>query len=236
MSLPWFVFRHVEIEGLGTLATLMERKEIPYRYVDLFRGELVPDHLDGIGGLIVMGGPMNVDEEERFPFLREETRFLRQALAQEIPILGICLGSQLIAKAAGARVYKGSQKEIGWKPLTFTEAGTVDPLFEGFAGGCMAFHWHGDTFDLPDGAVHLCRSDLYRHQAFRIGTRVYAFQFHLEVDRPMIREWLSDLENQQEMAVAGVTSAEILEGIERYGKEFEAMGARVFERFFRSVR
>ena len=252
MSLPWLVFRHVEIEDLGTLAPLMDKEGIPYRSIDLFRGESVPEDLDGIGGLIVLGGPMNVDEEERFPFLREETRLLRQAIAQDVPILGICLGSQLIAKAAGARVYKGHKREIGWKPVTFTQAGTVDPFFEGIAGdvrhqqergseqqtteGCMAFHWHGDTFDLPDGAVHLCQSALYQYQAFRIGTRIYAFQFHIEVDGPMIQRWLADPGDQREMTEAGVTAIEILDGIEKYGRELEATGSRVFERFFRSVR
>ncbi|RMF89548.1 MAG: type 1 glutamine amidotransferase, partial [Methanobacteriota archaeon] len=135
-------------------------------------------------------GPMNVYEEERYPFLRDEDRLIKQALETGAPVLGICLGAQLIAKAAGARVWQGPEKEIGWGEVRLTEEGRRDPLFKGFPLEFPVFHWHGDSFDLPSGAVPLAENDLYL-QAFRLGGAI-GLQFHLEVTAGMIRSWLSE--------------------------------------------
>jgi len=130
---------------------------------------------------------MGVYEDDRYPWLREEDRLLEAAITHDLPTLGICLGSQLIAKAAGARVAPGPEKEIGWYPLTLTQDGQADPLFARFPSTFEAFEWHGDIFDLPRGAVNLVSAARYPHQAFRIGRRVYGLLFHLEVTPLTVR-------------------------------------------------
>jgi GMP synthase (glutamine-hydrolysing) len=124
-------------------------------------------------GLIVMGGPMGVYEEARFPFLRRERNLIERALADRVPVLGICLGSQLLASALGAPVRKGLRKEIGWHPVYLEDAAGDDPLFRETPVEFDAFHWHGDVFDLPTGAVRLAHSSLTEYQAFRYGENAY---------------------------------------------------------------
>jgi GMP synthase (glutamine-hydrolysing) len=123
------------------------------------------------------------------PGLAAELALLQQALKAGAPLLGICLGAQLIAKALGARVYRNAQKEIGWAPIHFTEAGQADPLFQGMEPEETFFHWHGETFDLPQGAEWLAYSEGCRHQAYRYRSNVYGLQFHPEVTAEMIADW-----------------------------------------------
>ena len=238
MSLkPWLVFRHVEIEDLGLIAPIMEAEEILYRYVDLFRGDPVPERLDKIGGIVLMGGPMGVYDEDRYPYLVAENRLVQEALDADLPILGVCLGSQLIAKAAGARVFKGPRREIGWLPIRLTAEGEKDPVMGALREAPVVLHWHGDTFDLPEGAVHLASSERYPHQAFRIGRRSYALQFHLEVDPRMIDRWLKSPNNLRELAdVSDDTSAEVIrrESPENMSRLLGAADA-FFKAFFRQT-
>jgi GMP synthase (glutamine-hydrolysing) len=119
-----------------------------------------------------------------------EVAAIRKALDARLPILGICLGSQLLAKAAGSQVFRGAQPEVGWAPVQLTTSGSQDPLFEGLPNSFTAFHWHGDTFTLPEGSERLASSDLYRNQAFRLGSNAYGLQFHLEVTREMAKDWM----------------------------------------------
>ncbi len=200
MSLfPWLVFRHVEIEDLGLIGSVMSARRVPVRYVNLFRGDPVPEKLAGVGGIILMGGPMGVYDDDRYPFLGPENRLVRQALDARLPMLGICLGSQIMAKAAGARVMKGPRREIGWHPIRLTSEGEKDAVMSSLRETPVVFHWHGDTFDLPEDAVLLASSERYPHQAFRIGTRAVALQFHLEVDPRIIDRWLSSPDNLREL-------------------------------------
>ncbi len=155
--------------------------------------------LDGYDGLIVLGGPMNVDEVGDYPNLETEVHLIRQAIDKEMPTLGVCLGSQLLAKALGAKVTKNPEKEIGWYDVSPTSEGEGDPLLSNFTKTEKIFQWHGDTFDLPKGAELLASSPLCKHQAFKYGDRVYGFQFHLEVDKPMIERWLRVPENKREI-------------------------------------
>lgn len=181
--------QHVECEPMGWFEDHLREWGIPFEYRYLYAGDPVPRSLKGFTGLIVMGGPMNVYEEEVYPFLRDETDLLRAALAEDLPVLGVCLGSQLIAKAAGARVRRAPWKEIGWCPLALTPEGRRDPLLRGLGPEFPVFQWHGDTFDLPPGGLLLARSPV-GHQAFRLGNRIYALQFHLEVTASLIETWL----------------------------------------------
>jgi len=158
--------------------------------VKLWEGEPIPEpgsfHL-----LILMGGPMSVHDEDVHSFLSGEKIFVRRWVREGNPILGICLGAQLIADCLGARVYRGDKEELGWYEMTVTEEGKNDPLVRGFPQRFPAFQWHSETFDLPKGAILLASARDYPHQAFRFRDLTYAFQFHLEVTEEMLHTWLS---------------------------------------------
>ncbi len=191
------ILKHVPFEGPGTLTEPLKALGIKYREVNLYEGG-APKSLEGCGGLIIMGGPMNVYEEAEYPFLKDVDRLMKEALAKKLPMIGVCLGAQLMAKAAGAKVTKGAKKEIGWYPLHLTEEANTDPAFKTLPNEVEVFQWHGDTFDIPQGAVRLASSELFPNQAFRIGDNAYAFQFHIEVTEGIIREWLEI--NEKELA------------------------------------
>jgi len=177
-------------EGPGVFAPLLKESNLAADFCRPYRGEPVPDSVDGYGALIVLGGPMGLDEQERYPFLGKEIALIQQAIAEGVPLLGICLGAQLIARAAGATISKGPEKEVGWYPLRLTDAGRGDPLLAGMEEEFTVFQWHGDTFDIPDGADNLAASPLFPHQAIRVGRHAYGLQFHLEVTEEMVGEWL----------------------------------------------
>ena len=182
-------FRHVPFEGFGRIQPALERHGILLQAVDLYQDPDQPLAWDAADGLLFMGGPMSANDD--LPFLRRELDLIASAAAAGTPMLGVCLGSQLIAKALGGAVYKNPVKEIGWAPLHWTPAAREDALFRDLASSEPVFHWHGETFDLPPGAAWLAYSDACRHQAFRVGSNVYGLQFHLEVTPGMIADWLS---------------------------------------------
>ena len=134
---------------------------------------------------------MNVYEEMRFPFLKDEDSFLKEATRCGVPVLGICLGAQLLAKALGARVKKAPAKEVGWYRVGLTEDGRRDPLFKGIPGRLTVFQWHEDTFEMPGGGVLIAGSFPCMHQAFRFGHNAYGLQFHIEVTSDMVKSWLA---------------------------------------------
>jgi GMP synthase (glutamine-hydrolysing) len=185
------ILRHVSHESAGTLEGVLSEMEVNFRYIDLFAPECEPPDLKMVSGLVVLGGPMNVDEVERHPHLAWEVSLIKQALAAGLPVLGICLGAQLLAKALGARVYPNQVKEIGWYRINLTPHADRDSLFEGSGKQITVFHWHGDTFDLPPGAVRLAQNELCPNQAFRYGRSAYGLQFHIEMTAEMIDSWLA---------------------------------------------
>jgi GMP synthase (glutamine-hydrolysing) len=184
------VCQHVPYEPLGTLDPKLRRSGFRIRYVNFGRDPHMRPTLEGYAGLVVLGGPMSVDEVDRHPHLATEMELVLEAVDRQIPVLGICLGAQLIAKALGAAVRAGAKKEIGWHDVALTDVAGSDPLLGHLARETRLFQWHGDVFDLPDGAVHLASSERCAYQAFRHGSNVYGFQFHLEVDEPLIERWL----------------------------------------------
>ena len=182
-------FRHVPFEHLGRIEPELASRGIGIDYADLYQpGAAEPDPAR-YDGLICMGGAMSVNDG--LPYLEREARWIAQAMEAGRPVLGVCLGAQLIAKALGARVYRNPVKEIGWFEIELTGEGAADPLFAGAAQRETVFQWHGETFDLPPGARWLASSPACRHQAFRIGASAYALQFHLEVTPEMIADWCS---------------------------------------------
>lgn len=170
------VLQHVPFEGPGSIADWLAARRTDMGCTRLFAGDPLP-RADEIDALIAMGGPMSVNDEDALAWLRPEKQLVRDAVARGIPVLGVCLGAQLIVSALGARVYAGAEREIGWFPVN----GVPDaaPGFR-FPPEFLAFHWHGETFDLPAGAVRLARSAACANQAFRVGRRVIGLQFHLE--------------------------------------------------------
>ncbi len=192
--------RHLAFEDLGAFEPVLVREGFDVRYRDIGLDGLA--RLDPLAPdlLVVLGGPISVYEEDRYPFLVEEIALLRARLAAGRPTLGICLGAQLIACALGAAVYPGPQKEIGFAPIALTEAGRASCLaaFE----DAPVLHWHGDTFDLPAGAELLASTDVCRNQAFAIGRTTLAVQFHPEAGGPGFERWL--IGHTLELAHAGI--------------------------------
>jgi GMP synthase (glutamine-hydrolysing) len=232
---PIPILRHVPHEPAGTIEDALATAGLEFQYIDLFREAPADFTTDGPPGLIVMGGPMNVDETAQYPFLAQEIGWIRDAVRRQVPVLGVCLGSQLLAKALGARVYPmgggstlkrelqpGSTlkrelqrvvpiKEIGWFQIELTPEAASDPLF-GYRceGGnrdwgqqppkLTVFQWHGDTFDLPERAVCLARSEVCPHQVFRYGDSAWGLQFHIEMTAAMVDDWLGEPGNCGELA------------------------------------
>lgn len=186
------VLQHVPFEGLGSIGAWLSQRGARVTYSRFFESAQLPALTD-IDLIIALGGPMSVNDEERFPWLREEKHFVAEAIASNKAVLGICLGAQLIANALGSRVYPGSEKEIGWFPVLaeLTESDTFV-----FPASTEVFHWHGETFDLPAGAVRLASSAACRNQAFQIGARVIGLQFHLETTPESAAEILNNCANE----------------------------------------
>lgn len=186
-------FRHVPFEGLGLIESALLLRGIDFDYCDLFRLRATAPPADAYDGFIFLGGPMSVNDE--LPFLLEEMRLIERAARRDAPVLGICLGAQMIARALGGYVYRNAEKEIGWFDIHLTEAGRRDPVLGGLAPVETVFHWHSDTFELPREAEWLAWSQLTRHQAYRIGRSIYGLQFHPEVTPAMIVKWSEEDEN-----------------------------------------
>ena len=229
------VFQHVPYEILGNLDPLLRDAGFRIRYVNFGRQPDAKPDLSRYHGLIVLGGPMNCDQSDRYPHLATEIEAIRAAIDAGKPVLGICLGAQLIARALGARVEPNATKEIGWYPLQPTAAGREDPLFKFFTDTQMIFQWHGDTFAIPSGATHLATSPDCSNQAFRYGDNVYGLQFHLEVDEPMILRWLRTDSMAREAREIG--GAEYIDKIAADTKTHidhsVALGERIFGEFIR---
>ena len=153
---------------------------------------------DDFDGLIVMGGPMSANDD--LTGLKDELRMIERAIGNDSPVLGICLGSQLIAKALGARVYRNAELEIGWEPVFLTDGAKADAVLGGMESPAMFFHWHGETFDLPASAEWLAYSTKCKHQAYRYGRKVYGIQFHPEITAEMIDDWCAQPVNCGDVA------------------------------------
>jgi GMP synthase (glutamine-hydrolysing) len=180
--------RHVAFEDLGLLSAILDQAGWTVSYCDASVNDLAHRSIANADLLVVLGGPIGVYDSEAYPFLNDETRLLERRLAQDRPTLGICLGSQLMARALGARVYPGLIKDIGWGPVTLTSEGEASCLSALGSGGPV-LHWHGDTFDLPDNALRLASTPNYENQAFAYGKSALALQFHLEADPSWLEEW-----------------------------------------------
>jgi GMP synthase-like glutamine amidotransferase len=225
------ILQHVAGEGPGLLDEIFQERDWTQDVIHLYRGQLLPQDLQGFSLLLIMGGPMNVDEEDRFPFLKTEVGLIRMALQHGLPMLGICLGAQLMAKAAGARVYHGPKKEIGWYEVQLTEEGRNDPFLSCFPPIFPVFQWHGDTFDLPPDALPLVSSEAYTNQAFRISNRAYGLQFHLEITNNMIESWLEESKEDTAFTKGTFSPDKILSETPHYLPQIHSLARQFFSSF-----
>jgi len=187
---PLALIRNDPGDTLGVARQILEEDGLPLLAIDAWAEDL--PGLEDVSGIVAFGGAMNVDETERFPYLAEERDLVRAAVQRGLPVLGICLGAQLLARALDAPVMRAPVREIGFTPIRPTVAGTSDPLISCFPDGDLVFHWHEDTFELPRGSELLATGDHVPMQAFRVGERAWGLQFHLEIDRPEIELWIED--------------------------------------------
>ena len=182
------VLQHIACEPPGEFEDVLVERGASIHRVELDEGEPLPGR-EGFDLIVAMGGPMSVNDEAEHPWLVEEKRLIGDAVHAGTPFWGACLGVQLLAASLGARVYAGSLPEVGILPVMLTDESLADPVFAGLPRELHTLQWHGDTFDLPEGAVRLAGSAAYPNQAFRYGRSAYGVQFHLEVSAEMAREW-----------------------------------------------
>jgi GMP synthase-like glutamine amidotransferase len=180
-------FQHVSFEGLGCIDQWIKEKGHSVNFTKFYADAALPD-INSIDWLIIMGGPMGVYDDDKFSWLKKEKEFIKQAIAANKTVIGICLGSQLIAEALGSKVYKNTEKEIGWFDVALTRDGRKNKLLAGFENNFKVFHWHGDTFDLPANAVHLIQTSICKNQAFLYKEKVLGLQFHFEVTKETLTE------------------------------------------------
>src|SRR4051794_38764385 len=226
------VFQHDPFEDLGVFAEVLEKQRTTYRVIRLFHGETPADDRERMKALIVLGGRMNSQDEESYPFLRWEKRIIRAAIDEAVPVLGICLGAQLIAATLGSAIYQGRVKEIGWSSISMTPHGQVDSLLGYLPENATVFQWHGDGFDLPSGAIRLASSSNYENQAFRLGKTIYGLQFHLEVTPRMIERWMD--ERSRDLAEAPyVIPDKIRADTQSYAPTLKYYGERFIAEFLR---
>lgn len=226
------VIKHIDIEGPGTFEEFFRNTAWGLRIVDLSKEKLRLEDFSQLAAIISLGGPMNVCEEAKYPFLKEEDRLLKRAASKGVPILGICLGAQVLAKACGAKVKKAKEKEIGWHRINLTGEGERDPLFENLPSELAVFQWHEDTFEIPEGAAHLAQSRACLNQAFRFEKNAYGLQFHIEVTPAMVESWIKGY-IKKETADPGIKDMLI----ESYKKEgpFKKQADTVYLNFARII-
>ncbi len=228
------IVKHIDIEGPGTLGDFLKARGEAFRIVELGAGEPLPPDPKVFKAVVVLGGPMNVDEEDRFSFLKPENDFIQKTLKAGVPYLGICLGSQLLAKAAGARVVKSPVKEIGWYRVALTAEGKKDPLFKGYREADPIYHWHGDMFQIPSNGKLLASAEGCPHQALKVGENAYGLQFHVEVTDKSIKEWCDEYCATDLPGRMGHAKS-MMEDYWKHKQVFDAQAQRLYQNFLEII-
>ena len=231
---PVLCIRNDRDDTLGITVPALAEHGVPVIRLDAFDPVVRWPGLDEVSGLVVFGGEMNVDEFERYPYLLTQRDLMRRAVDAGLPVLGICLGAQMLARALDARVYRAPIRELGFKPVRITEAGEADKLLGAFHSGDRVFQWHEDTFDLPDGAELLAAGDDVQVQAFRIGPNAWGVQFHFEVDAEGVDAWLRVAEPSLER-VWKRSAGEVREELRLYLDAQQQRSRRLFDAFARLI-
>jgi GMP synthase (glutamine-hydrolysing) len=225
------VLQHIACEPPGVYEDVLRERGSRLHRVEVDAGEALPPWR-GFDAIVAMGGPMSVNDEETLPWLREEKALVAEAVRAGVPFWGVCLGVQLLASSLGARVYPGGEPEVGVLPVELTEAGLDDPVFGAVPRCLVTLQWHGDTFDLPVGAVRLAGSNAYANQAFRVAN-AYGVQFHLEVSPDMAREWadVPEYDASLETVLGPGAAGELVRAVDERSGEMLRHGRSVFERW-----
>lgn len=226
MATIW-VLQHERVENLGIIEQVLLSYGLTPRYVRTFAGEGVPGKMRDAAALISMGGPMGVYEHVQHPFLLDEMRLMERALGEEKPVLGICLGSQLLAAVLGAEVRRGEHKEIGWHRVDLSPAGRADALFSELEPSFTAYHWHGDVFSVPPEAVSLAASEQTACQAFSRDGRAYGVLFHMEVTEKIVGDMVSSFAD--ELQQQNLDGPEIIAQARQHLPELEHRGRAFFQ-------
>jgi GMP synthase-like glutamine amidotransferase len=229
------VLQHIACEPPGVFEDVLDERDAALHRVEVDEGDPLPDWR-GFDAIVAMGGPMSVNDEAELPWLRDEKRLIADAVRAGTPFWGVCLGVQLLASALGARVYPGSSPEVGLLPVTLTGEGRDDPVFAVLPEELVTLQWHGDTFDLPEGAVRLATSPAYPNQAFRYGDGAYGVQFHLEVSAAMAREWadVPEYEEYAERVLGPGSLPGLISAMEKQAESIRDSGRLLFERWLDS--
>ena len=196
-------FQHVSFEGLGSIERFLKAHHFEISYTRFYEDVRLPN-LEEIDFLIIMGGPMSVNDEDKFSWLKAEKQFIRAFIKTKKPVLGICLGAQLIASSMGTKVYPNTYKEIGWFPIEVASAHEIMTFH--FPISTTVFHWHGETFDLPPNAIHLAKNKTCNNQAFQLGNHTIGLQFHLEMTKKTLHEMV--MNSKDELIVSPFVQSE----------------------------
>ena len=228
------VIRHLAFEDLGSFAPVLQAHGYQVNYVEAGYDDL--SMIDALSEslLVVLGGPISVNDTAMFPFLDEEISLLKRRIAADKPTLGICLGAQLIARALGAQVYSAAVKEVGWYEIHLTAAGEQSALRYLDAKHCCMLHWHGETFDLPAGAALLASSERCQHQAFSYGKNILALQFHPEITQRGMEKWFIGHIGEI-MQSEGVSVEKLREDTRQFANQLEVQGELFFNSWFNEV-
>jgi GMP synthase-like glutamine amidotransferase len=229
------VLQHIACEPPGVFEDVLHERGAELHRVELDEGESMPDWR-AFDAIVAMGGPMSVNDEAELPWLADEKRVIGEAVRGGKPYWGVCLGVQLLASSLGGRVYPGPRPEVGLLPIDLTDEGRADPVFGQVQRDLVTLQWHGDTFDLPAGAVRLASSPAYANQAFRF-ERAYGVQFHLELSAEMAREWaeVPEYVASLERTLGADGAPAFLADIERNADAMRSEGRALFERWLDRV-
>jgi GMP synthase-like glutamine amidotransferase len=229
------VLQHIACEPPGVYEDVLHERGIELERVEVDANEALPSWR-GYDAIVAMGGPMSANDDDAFPWLRDEKALIADAVRAGKPYWGVCLGVQLLAASLGARVYEGAEPEVGVLLVELTDHGARDPVFEGLPRALPALQWHGDTFDLPAGAVRLAGSPAYPNQAFRF-RQAYGVQFHLEVSTTMAREWagVPEYDASLERVLGPEAAGDLVRAVEERSTEMLGYGRHVFERWLDNV-
>ena len=225
--------KHISFEGPGTFALWAQARGHELEVVAAYQNKPLPSP-ETFDALLVMGGPMNVYQDEKYPFLKDEDGLLREVIKKRILFLGICLGAQLLAKAQGAKIKKGICKELGWFKVSLTDKGLKDPLLSGMKRELNVFQWHEDEFELPRVGELIVEGDFCRNQAFRIGDYAWGLQFHIEATIDMVEKWMKkDLDSDD--ILKREAAAKIIKDTFRQSSQFRAQANEIFSNFYQII-
>ncbi|MEJ2179485.1 MAG: type 1 glutamine amidotransferase [Gammaproteobacteria bacterium] len=230
---PIAIFRHLECEGPGYLADFLDQHNLPHTLVRIDQNDPVPTTIDDISALVFMGGPMSVNDD--LPWISKELTLIQQAAKQDMPMLGHCLGGQLIAKALGGIITANPVKEIGWHSVARQQSATANDWLTALPNDFEVFHWHGETFSIPKAATLLLSSQYCENQAFAMGNTL-ALQCHVEMTTPMVKEWVTEYADELSEPSASLQSGElILENLEVKINQLKSIADKLYQRWIQAL-